>query len=197
MAYYGLKKPYFAPFNEDGTTYDSTKLQTVARAIAFSVTPNFAEGSLAADDDPQSEYDREFTDADVTLGTDTLPIAVHKILFGATSTDEDKTVVDKVSDNAAYVGVAVIAPQKVRGKKTWACIFMPKVKFAVPGDDFETKGNSISYKTPSITGKASQNAAGEWRRKHEAASEEDAIAWINQQFGAAASSGTGTTGAQG
>ena len=85
MAYYGLKKPIVAKRTAAGT-YDIPQggLVQFARAIAFSVSPTFAEAALACDDDPHGEYEKEFVEADVTLGTDTVPVDVNEVLFGAT-----------------------------------------------------------------------------------------------------------------
>ena len=80
MAYYGLRYPYVGKYDAANDTYAVPTLS--ARAIAFTVTPNYAEGSLAADDDANSEYDKEFTDADVNLGTDTIPDAWREDMFG-------------------------------------------------------------------------------------------------------------------
>ena len=87
MAYIGLRKPYIGKYNPDDDSYETPTLSE--RAIAFSVTPNFAEGSLAADDDPNSEYDKEFVDADVTLGTDTITNRWREDMFGNGRPGED------------------------------------------------------------------------------------------------------------
>ena len=65
MAYIGLRKPIIAP--RTGAGKYSTPF-VLGKAISLNVTPNYAEGSLNADDG-QAEYDKEFNYADVTLGT--------------------------------------------------------------------------------------------------------------------------------
>lgn len=74
MAYVGLRKPIIAKILESGE-YDEPF--ACGKAIGLDVNPNYAEGSLNADD-KQAEYDKEFTYAEVTLNTSTLPIAAHE-----------------------------------------------------------------------------------------------------------------------
>lgn len=179
MAYYGLRYPYVGKYDPDNDSYTAPVLS--ARAIAFSVTPNYAEGSLAADDDANSEYDKEFTDADVTLGTDTIPDTWREDMFGNTVTSGE--IASNKDDNANYVGVGVVAPEKIRGAKSYVAVFLPMVKFTEPGDDFETKGSSITYKTPSISGKAKADADGNWRYRESFPSEAAAKAYILGKFG--------------
>lgn len=191
MAYYGLKKPIVAKRTAAGT-YDIPQggLVQFARAIAFSVAPTFAEAALACDDDPHGEYEKEFVEADVTLGTDTVPVDVNEVLFGATASAsasgtgaEVNVVTYKKDDQANEVGTAVIGDEVLHGVKKWVAVFLPRVKYADPGENFETKGSSITYKTPSIAGKAYAEADGTWRKRAVFGSEAEAVAWIESCFG--------------
>lgn len=181
MAYYGLRYPYIGKYDADNDSYTAPVLS--ARAIAFTVTPNYAEASLAADDDANSEYDKEFSDADVVLGTDTIPDAWRADMFGNDVDSQSGEVASNKDDNANYVGCGVVAPEKIRGVKSFVAVFLPLVKFAEPGDDFETKGSSITYKTPSISGKAKADADGNWRYRQRFTSEAEAKAYIMGKFG--------------
>ena len=142
MAYYGLKKPIVAKRTAAGT-YDIPQggLVQFARAIAFSVAPTFAEAALACDDDPHGEYEKEFVEADVTLGTDTVPVDVNEVLFGATVSAsasgtgaEQNVVTYKKDDRANEVGTAVIGDEVLHGVKKWVAVFLPRVKYADPGE---------------------------------------------------------------
>lgn len=192
MAYYGLKKPIVAKRTATGT-YDIPQggLTQFARAIAFNVSPTFAEAALACDDDPHGEYEKEFVEADVTLGTDTVPVDVNEVLFGATVSAsasgagaENNVVTYKKDDHANEVGTAVIGDEILKGVKKWVAVFLPRVKYADPGEGFETKGSSITYKTPSITGKAYAETDGTWRKRAVFGTEAEAVAWIESCFGA-------------
>lgn len=100
MAYIGLRKPIIAQRTGDGKY--STPF-VLGKAISLNVTPNYAEGSLNADDG-QAEYDKEFNYADVTLGTSTLPIEAHEKMFGHTVSTEGKEVTMNANDESSYVG---------------------------------------------------------------------------------------------
>ena len=126
-------------------------------------------------------FHKEFIDADVTLGTDTITDRWREDMFG--NTVKDGEVSSNKDDEPNYVGVGVIAPQKIKGAKTWVAVFMPLVKFAEPAEEYETKGSSITYKTPSISGKAKPDESGNWKYRKVFNSEADAIDYIEDKFG--------------
>ena len=141
-------------------------------------------------DDRQAEYVKEFIDADITLGISTIPVAMYETLFGHTVSTNAITF--KSDDSSPYVGVGIIAPKMVNNEKTYEAMFIPKVKFADPSESFETKGNNITFKTPSISGKASALESGVWKYVEAFESESAAASWINSKFGVSGS--TGSTG---
>ena len=61
--------------------------------------------------------------------------------------------------------------------------FLKKAKFTEPSEDYSTKGDSIEYKTPSISGRALGLDDGSWKETEACSSEEDALKWINTMFG--------------
>ena len=71
MAYVGLRKPIIAEIT-GAKVYGEPF--AFGKAIGLQVTPNYAEGSLNADD-AQVEYDKEFNYAEVTLNTSTIPVS--------------------------------------------------------------------------------------------------------------------------
>ena len=78
MAYVGLRKPIIAEIT-GAKVYGEPF--AFGKAIGLQVTPNYAEGSLNADD-AQVEYDKEFNYTEVTLNTSTIPIEAHEKMFG-------------------------------------------------------------------------------------------------------------------
>jgi len=115
MAYIGLRKPIIGKRNDDGTYEAPFRM---GKAISLNITPNYAEGSLYADD-ALDEYDKEFTDADVTLGTNTLPIEATRDMFGHKVSGEAPkySVVHNIDDQANHVGMGFISVEKVSGKR--------------------------------------------------------------------------------
>lgn len=179
MAYIGLRKPIFADTKDDGTYNEPMAL---GKAVSLEITPNFAEATLNADDG-QAEYVKEFTNADVTLGTSTIPIAAMKPIFGHAVEVENGTVVYNKNDQNKNVAMGIVAPEIIDDVRTFAAAFLPKVKFGDPSDSWETRGDSIAFKTPSISGKASANDAGVWKEVAEFDTEQEAMNWIYGKFG--------------
>ena len=183
MAFIGLRKPIIGKLKEDGT-YETPI--NFGRAISMEITPNYAEGSLYADDG-LAEYDKEFKDADVTLGTDTIPIEAREPMFGHAVDAEKKVTTYKGDDQSNYVGTGIVGIEKVNGKRIFTAAFLPKVKYVEPSDSLETKGDNITYKTPTITGKATVNERGEWKETAVFEKESEALDWIDEKFGKATS----------
>ena len=88
MAYVGLRKPIIAPWIGNKTYGEPFAF---GKAIGVQVTPNYAEGSLMADDE-QAEYDKEFNYAELSLNTSTIPLKANNIMFGHTVDEERKNV---------------------------------------------------------------------------------------------------------
>lgn len=179
MAYVGLRKPIIAQLKSDGTYDDPFAF---GKAIGLQVTPNYAEGSLYADDG-QAEYDKEFSYAEVVLNTSTIPIVAHEKMFGHTVTE--KNVKFNGDDQNNDVGLGWISVEKVNGVRSFIGNFLDKVKFSEPSEDYATRGESIEYKTPSITGRASAVDGGGWKETETFATEAEAKNWIYGKFGKA------------
>lgn len=181
MAYVGLRKPIIGKRKTNGT-YEAPF--TMGKAVGVNITPNYAEGSLYADDE-QAEYDKEFTYADVTLNTSTIPMEAEEHMFGhkVTSEDDRKNVVFNKDDQANDVGMGWISVEKVDGVRSYVGNFLYKVKFTEPSEEYTTKGESIEYKTPSISGRASADSDGNWKKTEVLKTENEALAWIYEMFG--------------
>lgn len=186
MAYIGLRKPYVGKWTADGK-YETPVL--CGKAIAFDISPNYAEATLNGDDSV-AENVREFTSADLTLGTTYLPTKIYEIMFGHTVTEASEgkgaNVKFNANDSAEYVGIGIIQPQMIDGKKTYQAMFIYKAKFSEPSESYETKGDSITFGTPSISGNAYAQEDGNWREKEDFDTEASAIEWITKKFTPAA-----------
>lgn len=180
MAYIGLAKLTVAKLGNTGTY---TEGFTCGHAMSMNITPQYAEGSLFGDN-MKVEYDKEFKYADVTIETTSLPIEAHEIMFGHTVTKESgESVTFKAADEAGYVGFGVYVTEKVDGKKKYVACWMPKCKFSEGEDAFKTKGDSVEYQTPSISGQALALDDGTWKETKVCETEEAAITWINEKAG--------------
>lgn len=179
MANYGLSKPWMAKLDiSTGKYSDAFKC---GKAINTSVNPSYAEGSLYADDQ-ECERVSEFKNAAVTLGTDSLPKEAATVVFGHTVA-VDGTETSKASDEANYVGYGFIVQELVNSAKKYRACVLLKVKFIEGEESFETKGDSIKFGTPSLSGTATAIESGEWRIKSPYFdSVDEADEWIQDKF---------------
>lgn len=177
MANFGLSHPIMAKLNVATGAYSD--VFKCGKAINTSVTPNYNTAALFADN-VQDEDIRELKNATVELGVNTLPIKAGEVLFGHKITkDEDEDEVSNIDDSGYYVGYGFITAEMISGEKKYRGCFLPKVKFSEGTESYKTKGDSIEFSTPSISGTAIGNNAKDWRRKSKYFdTEEECDAWI-------------------
>ena len=162
MATVGLDKLFYAPITEDGNGYESYgKPAQLAKAITASISVEYAEGSLYADD-VLSEYVREFKSGKITLGVDDIGTSAARILTGA-RVDSNGALIASTEDKSKPVAIGF------RSKKsdgTYRYFWFYRVVFAVPSTELETKNDSISFKTPSIEGTIMRRNRNDMEGRH-------------------------------
>lgn len=161
MAYVGLRKPYVAKYDRSTKTYsDGFKY---SHAVSLSITPNYAEASLYGDD-MQVEYEKSFTNATISLGTTSTPIDAASVMFGHTIDKSTNKVTFKATDESNYVGMGVIAPEKVDGDNKFVALIILSAKFADSAENFTTKGDQLQFNTPTVEGSAvAADDDGNWK----------------------------------
>lgn len=175
MAYYGLRKPFVASYNKETGAY-SNGFQC-GKAISVNITPNYVEGSLYADDE-QDEYEKAFKNANVTLNTNTLPIQAANTMYGHEIDAANGEVIYKTTDESNYVGVGFVVAQTVSGIKSFVATIITCVKFTEAAEEFSTKGESITYVTPSQEGLAIADKNSKWKEKKTFETAEAAINYV-------------------
>ena len=155
----GLKDLYFAPITiADGVETWGTP-EKMAAAITADLSVNVAEATLYADD-ALNQSVKEFTSGTITLGVADLSATVLSKILGQ-STDGAGVTWGAGTDVAPYVAVGFRA---AKGDGNYRYIWLQKVQFAIPSESYETKGESISFKTPEIEGTFMTAAAnGMWK----------------------------------
>lgn len=183
MAQYKVAYPYVAAIKTEpeaaAATYE--KGLELGKMIDVEVTPNFSESPLYGNNG-LAEYAKEFKDLDVTLNTTTLPIEAFSMLFGQTVGKENKEIKANVNDIAKYVGFGFVKGEMVNNVTTYVAVWVPKVKFTPPAEKCTTKGDSITWNTPSITGKGMADNAGDWRYMEIFNTEKEALDYIKAKF---------------
>lgn len=148
MATIGLDKLYYASITEDANgneTYGSPVV--LAKAMSANLTINIDEATLWADDGA-AENVKEFKDGTISLGIDDIGSATAAALCGVT-VDDNGVVVSTAEDITPYVAIGFRA-KKANGKFRYFWLY--RVKFGAPGIELATKGDSITFSTPTIEG---------------------------------------------
>lgn len=148
MATIGLDKLFYSKITEDETgeeTY-ATPVQ-LAKAMSAELSVEVAEAILYADDGA-SEIVKEFKSGTLSLGVDDIGASVASDLTGATI-DANGVVISTSEDGGAPVAVGFRA-KKANGKYRYFWLY--RVKFGIPATNLATKGDSITFSTPTIEG---------------------------------------------
>lgn len=180
MANFGLCNPWIAKY--DPVTKKYSDAFKCGKAINTGVTPNYNEASLFADN-TQVENVSEFKNATVSLGVDRMPVVAAGVMFGHTTKDAGVEI-SKAGDSGSWVGYGFITSELLDGVKKHRACLLCKVQFKEGEESFETKGDSIVFKTPTLSGIAMTNDEGEWRKKSpQFDTEEEADKWIQAELG--------------
>ena len=148
MATIGLDKLYYAKITEDenGNETYATPVQ-LATAMNADLSVELAEATLYADDGA-AEIVKEFKNGTLSLGVDDVGASVASDLTGATI-DANGVVVSTSEDGGDPVAVGFRA-KKSNGKYKYYWLY--RVKFGIPATNLATKGDSITFSTPTIEG---------------------------------------------
>jgi phi13 family phage major tail protein len=149
MATIGLDRLFYAPITEAPTTGEETYGTPVmlAKAISAELSVELAQATLFADDGA-AEIVKEFKGGKLTLGVDDIGRVAAETLTGAT-TDDNGVLVSASEDGGKPVAVGFRA-KKANGKYRYYWLY--RVKFGVPSTNLATKGDNITFSTPSIEG---------------------------------------------
>lgn len=177
--------------NTEGTiTYETPISMGDAMSVELNLTA--AEGRLYAES-RLAEYKKLITGGTASVGVKYITDAAQKLLFGmsentrnvGTNTSQ-KSLKATAKDIAKYVGMGFYAPDAIDGTDKYTAVFVYKVLFGAPGYVYATKGDSITFQTPTTTGEFLADDSEDKNIMEIAtlASESDAVAWINKCFGA-------------
>lgn len=148
MATIGLDKLFYAKITEDdnGDETYATPMQ-MAKAMSADLSVELAEATLYADDGA-AEIVKEFKSDTLSLGVDDIGASVASDLTGA-NIDANGVVISTSEDGGDPVAVGFRA-KKANGKYKYYWLY--RVKFGIPATNLATKGDSITFSTPTIEG---------------------------------------------
>ena len=148
MATIGLDSLFYAKITEDQNgieTYGTPEV--LAKAMTAELSIELIEAILYADDGA-SEVVKEFKSGALTLGIDDIGSLVAQDLTGC-KIDSNNVVVSRSEDGGSPVAVGFRA-KKANGKYRYFWLY--RVIFSVPATSLATKGDSITFSSPTIEG---------------------------------------------
>lgn len=162
MATIGLDKLVYAPITEDknGNETYGTPVQ-LAKAISAELSIELNEAILFADDG-QSETVKEFKNGTISLGVDDIGNEAAVALVGATL-DSNGVLISGGEDISQYVAIGFRA-KKSNGKYKYYWLY--RVLFGIPATSLATKGDSITFSTPTIEGAVYRRNKPDGNNKH-------------------------------
>lgn len=159
MAFIGMRHVVVAEFDAHTAgaepTYKSTGMDA-GKAITGNLTIDRANNPLYADD-AIAEDDNGITGMSLELGLDDILESVQEYIgLIKKVTTGTGTTVDTYYDTTAPskdVGVGYIRVRRKNGVTSYQAIWIYKLKFSKDSENSQTKGESIEWQTPTITGR--------------------------------------------
>jgi phi13 family phage major tail protein len=148
MATIGLDRLYYAKITEGSDGEETYGVPaTLAKAMTAELSIELAEAVLYADDGA-AEVIKDFKSGTLSLGVDDIGIEAASDLTGAVA--DDNGVLISASENSGTPAAIGFRAMKPDGKYRYFWLY--KVKFGIPATNLQTKGESITFSTPTIEG---------------------------------------------
>lgn len=148
MATIGLDRLYYAKITEDANGNETyADPVPLAKAMTAELSVELAEATLYADDGA-AEVVKEFQSGTLSLGVDDIGVKAAEDLTGA-RIDDNKVLISSSEDGGKPVAIGFRA-KKANGKYRYFWLY--RVKFGIPATNLQTKGESITFSTPTIEG---------------------------------------------
>ena len=162
MATIGMDKLYYAKITEDANGEETYGVpQTLARAIKADLSIELAEATLFADDGAAYVI-KDFKTGTLSLGVDDIGVTAAQDLTGAVVDDNGVLISSSENEGSlAAVGFRALKPDN-RYRYFW----IYRVKFGVPSTNLQTKGDSITFSTPTIEGTIMRRNKPDGQDKH-------------------------------
>ena len=162
MATIELSDLFYAPITEgaDGLEIYGKPIR-LAKAIQANLSIEVAEAMLFADDNVQ-ETIREFQPGTLSLDIDELTPEVVAVLLG-TGIDSNGVVISSSEDVGPPVAIGFRAR---RAGDTYRYFWLYRVLFATPSTSLQTKGDSVTFQTPTIEGTILRRNKPDSRGRH-------------------------------
>lgn len=187
MASYGAKYIKWAPFAdtdpESGNGYPKYgKALVLSKLVKVTDNPTYAEGKLYADDE-LAEHASDFVENNIDIEVTEISNEMAKAIFGAAIDEESEDLEFGSNDAAPYGGLAFTTSKMINGKKRYQGIYYPKNKSAMQGEEYNTKGESITFGTGKMKLKGTIAKNNKWKVKSKLLeTEAEAKAWVDKKL---------------
>jgi phi13 family phage major tail protein len=192
MAIKGFRACRYAKYNNAAGVVTYSSLGTLAKTVSISVTWNKSDDVKLYGGDSIAEIGKGgVTGADVTLSTTGLTQQNNIDILGV----EVKSVAGNSSVEvlhtgtvSPYLGLGYIEWHEREGTESFVAVILPRMFFSIPTDAATTKGESIEWQVPELSGSALQSeqadASGNYPFRYRAsfATAAAALAWIDEFF---------------
>lgn len=179
MAKKGLKHFVYGIYDPETATHKNGR---VLGAISCNINITNSDAKLHVDD-RLKESDARVTGGTVEANTDDIPDQDNAILFGHTIDEETGDLIANEADESPVVGWGFYGANSRNNITAYRAIFLNQVKFGEPSDENQTKGESVEFQTPTISGQMMMDDLGNWKQEHTFETEAEAIAWLDEKAG--------------
>lgn len=161
MARIGLSKPYFAKYNHDGQKVTYTGGALMGKAVQMDIELEGADDNVLNADNGPAESANTFAGGTCKLTTDELMPDVLLDVLGVVEktienanikTEGAKWYIWNDKQETPYLGVGAIVMIQKNNKTKYQAVMLNKLQFTNPNDSFKTKGETVEWGTPEITG---------------------------------------------
>ena len=181
MAIIGIKYPVAAELSAETPAYNTGFI--IGKAIAANINIEGGDANQLFADDMPVESDSSFQGGTIELGVDDLTDLNYATLLGHVIASESgaSVVIGNANDVAPNLGIGFYKTRKKSGVLSYRATWLYKVQFSEPSDETQTKGETIEWQTPTISGNIMVLPNGDWKRQATFATEADAIAWLESK----------------
>ena len=158
MALIGLENLHYAKITSESESeiiYEEPK--RVAPAIQVELSVDKESKILYGDNIPQENIS-VFKGGTVKIKTTDLPQEFVALALG--KKQKDGVTMSNSADDAPYLALGFCA-NKSNGQVKFVWLY--KIKFSEPSDDYETQGDSIEFKVPELEGTILSKPNGDWK----------------------------------
>lgn len=162
MATIGMDKLYYSKITEDANGVETYAVPVqLARAIKADLTIELAESTLYADDGAAYVI-KDFKSGKLSLDVDDIGVTAAQDLTGATL-DNNGVLISSSENDTMPVAIGFRA---LKPNNKYRYFWLYRVKFGIPSTNLQTKGDSITFQTPTIEGTVMRRNKTDSKGKH-------------------------------